>query len=663
MPPPPPEAETAASNGETNEKRFLDAIAYRPREEWTDSESSDENMDVYLGEDSEKPLANMNRRRLRVPPPREKDVRRVVCGILLGCGVLSVAIYAIIISIAIVAGLQASKLSKDSPTKPPPPADVEWWKKGVIYQCYPRSYQDSDGDGSGDINGIISRIDYLSDIGIGALWLNPIFRSPKRDNGYDISDYTEIDPLFGSLEQLDALTRQLHDKGIHILLDFVPNHTSDEHSWFATSRQNRTNPKRDWYVWADGREGGGPPNNWISVFGGPAWTLDDRTGQYYLHQFSSFQPDLNYANPEVVKAFEDMLRFWLDRGVDGFRMDDVSFLLEDPSLRDEPLNPNEDPACNSSCYYHLVHTYTRNYEGIHNITRGWRKVLDSYSRQRFMVGEVYDPIDVVMSYYGNKMDEFHFPFNFFLLVNSDWTGVRVDQVVRQWLDNMPTGGWPNWVLGNHYNHRIASKAGGYLTRALNVLLLTLPGTPTTYYGEEIGMTDVYVEQSQRKDLYGDRDMERTPMQWSSEENAGFTSSASPWLPLASNFSLVNVQSQRDDTRSVLALYTRLTQMRSTFPAFQSVNYTPIVTTTNVLVYLRHTPSDPTRFLVAINFSKRAVDVEVDASDDTLSPPARQLPERAEVYLSSFTNPSAGTMVDLSHFQLMGGEALILKWIH
>lgn len=647
----PPAAETAASEDEMG---YLDAIAYRPREEWTDSEGSDD-MEVYMGEDSEEhPLAN--RRRWRVPPPREGDVRRIVCTLLLG--VLSVAI---IILIAIVAGLQASKLNKGgagSPTSPPSAAGVEWWKKGVIYQCYPRSYQDSDGDGSGDIKGIISRVDYLSDIGINALWLNPIFRSPKRDNGYDISDYTAIDPLFGSLEQLQTLMYKLHNKSMHLLLDFVPNHTSDEHPWFVMSHQNKTNPKRDWYVWADGKEEGGPPNNWISVFGGPAWTLDDRTGQYYLHQFSSFQPDLNYANPEVVRAFEDVLRFWLDRGVDGFRIDAVAHLLEDPALHDEPVNPNRDPACNVTCYDHLVHTYTRNFQGIHNITRGWRKVLDSYSGQRFMVGEVYDPIDVVMSYYGDKMDEFHFPFNFFLLGNSNWTGLRVDEVVHLWLDNMPTGGWPNWVLGNHDNHRISSKAGGYLACALNVLLLTLPGTPTTYYGEEIGMTDVYVDQSQRKDLYGDRDMERTPMQWSSEENAGFTTSASPWLPLARNFSLVNVQSEWEDETSVLTLYARLTQMCSTFPAFHSTNYIPVVATADVLVYLRYTSSDPSRFLVAINFAEHAVDVEVVTSD-ALTP----LPSHAEVYLSSFMNPSAGTMVDLSHFQLLGGEALILKWIH
>lgn len=531
-------------------------------------------------------------------------------------------------------------------------AGLEWWKMAVIYQCYPRSFQDSDGDGNGDIAGIISHVGYLSDIGIKAVWLNPIFKSPQRDNGYDISNYTDVDPLFGTMQQVLKLLDDLHARGMHLLLDFVPNHTSDEHPWFTESRQDRTNPKRDWYVWADGKENGMPPNNWISVFGGPAWTHDNLTGQYYLHQFSSFQPDLNYSNPDVQKAFEDVLRFWLDAGVDGFRIDAVVHLLEDPSLRDEPLNPNRSLTCSEDCYDHLLHIYTRNYPGIHNITRGWRRVLDSYTGQRFMVGEVYESIDVVMSYYGHRGDEFHFPFNFFLLGNYEWTGHNVDRIVNLWLDNMPTSAWPNWVLGNHDNHRIASKASPYLARALTVLLLTLPGTPTTYYGEEILMTDVNVTESERQNEYGDRDMERTPMQWSSEANAGFTT-GDPWLPLADNYSVVNVRSEQDDDTSMLSLYKKLVTMRSTYRVFMNISYLPAIVTSDILAYVRYSNSDPMHFLVVINFAQHAVNVTIN---DVI--PFKPFPSSPEVFLSSYLNRTG--MMDLSYLDVLGGEALIFS---
>lgn len=636
---------------------------------WDDSDDEEDDavfLPPRLGEER-------HSRWLRIKP-RESNLKRLLCIFLLGCGVVSVAV---IVVVAIIAGLQASKLKNlenstptmstssycqaatSSPlvTSPPPtasPSDgLEWWKTAVIYQCYLRSYQDCDGDGSGDLRGVISRVGYLSDIGVNALWLNPIFKSPQRDNGYDISNYTDVDSLFGTMDQLKMLIRELHDRGMHLLLDFVPNHTSDEHPWFLESRQKRTNSKRDWYVWADGNGTGGPSNNWISVFGGSAWTYDNVTNQYYLHQFSSFQPDLNYSNPEVVAAFEDVLRFWLDLGVDGFRIDAVVHLLEDPSLPDEPVNPNHSPDCLDGCYDYLNHSYTRSYHGIHDITRGWRRVLDSYSttRQRFMVGEVYDPIEVVMSYYGGaEGNEFHFPFNFFLLGNYDWTGFNVNRIVKLWLDNMPVGHWPNWVLGNHDNHRIASKAGHYLARALNVLLLTLPGTPTTYYGEEILMTDVEVSAEQRRDDYGDRDKERTPMQWSTEKNAGFTS-GTPWLPLATNYSVVNVQSEQKDDTSMLSLYTQLTEMRSMYKAFTDTSYSPVIIAQDVLAFMRNSSSDSTQFLVAINFAKQTVSVNIGAS------PA--LPSQAQVYLSSYMNRT-GTL-DLSDFLLLSGEALVVMW--
>lgn len=636
---------------------------------WDDSDEEDAFLQPSLAEER-------HSTRRWVKPPRQQDLKRVICVFLLGCGILSIAA---IVVVGVVAGLQANKLKDKEQTTPTPPASycprpadspvtappptlpsdagsehLEWWKTGVIYQCYPRSYQDCDNDGSGDLSGVISRVGYLSKIGINALWLNPIFKSPQRDNGYDVSNYTDIDPLFGDIGQLQELIQELHSRRMHLLLDFVPNHTSDEHPWFLESRQSKTNPKRDWYVWADGKEDGGPPNNWISVFGGSAWTYDNLTSQYYLHQFSSFQPDLNYWNPDVVDAFEDVLRFWLEMGVDGFRIDAIVHLLEDPSLPDEAVNPNHSPDCLSDCYDYLTHNYTRDFDGIHSIIRRWRQLLDSYStpRPRFMVGEVYDPIELVMSYYGgDDGDEFHFPFNFFLLGNSEWTGTNVDRIVRLWLDNMPEGYWPNWVLGNHDNHRIASKAGPYLARALNVLLLTLPGTPTTYYGEEILMTNVDVKPEQRKDEYGDRDKERTPMQWNSEKNAGFTS-GKPWLPLAANYTEVNVQSQEDDDTSMLRLYTRLSTMRSTYKAFMDTSYFPVIVEQDVLAFVRNSTSGSDQFLVAINFARYTVSVSIS---DML--PSLLL---ADIHLSSFLNRT-GTQDLASEFNLLGGEAMVFRW--
>lgn len=498
-------------------------------------------------------------------------------------------VFLIVLVIAIVTKFALEKnnsITQSTPANFVSTDHLEWWKTTIIYQIYPRSFKDSNGDGSGDLVGIISCVDYLNSLGVKTVWLSPVFKSPQRDNGYDISDYMDIDPLFGNLEDLTQLLEKLHSKGMHLLLDFVPNHTSDEHPWFVESRQTRNSSKRDWYMWADGKNGGNsPPNNWISMFGGSAWTKCNKTGQYYLHQFSEFQPDLNFSNPEVIEAFIEILRFWLDRGVDGFRIDAIAFLLEDPQLRDEPINPNHDQDCDKDCQDYLNHIYTRNYVGIHNVIRGWRQVLNSYPGNRFMVGEAYESTRTVVTYYGQDLDEFHFPFNFFLLVNNDWTGTKVNSLVKEWLTHMPSGGWPNWVLGNHDNNRIASKASQYLARALNVLLLTLPGTPTTYYGEEIMMTNVDMSDKQRQDMYWDRDKERTPMQWNSGPQAGFTSSKNPWLSLADNYTSVNVEVENGNASSMLTLYRALSVLR-TKAAFRNSAYTSVVSSTDILAYVR-----------------------------------------------------------------------------
>lgn len=532
--------------------------------------------------------------------------------------------------------------------------ELQWWQTTVIYQCYPRSFQDSDGDGNGDLNGIRSRVNYFADVGIETVWLNPIFKSPKKDGGYDISNFMDIDPLFGNMSDFKALLNELHEKGIRLLLDYVPNHTSDEHSWFVESRSSRNSSKRDWYIWADANANGGPPNNWISVFGGSAWSYDHVTQQYYLHQFSEHQPDLNYRNPDVVRNMKDVLRFWLDMGVDGFRVDAVIFLLEDPDLRNETRNPAyEGDNCtvnisDPDCYNSLIHDLTTNYAGIHDIIRNWRSILNTYSGPRFMVGEVYNPIETVMLYYGNHGDEFHFPFNFFLVENANWTGTSVSQIVADWLDHMPKGAWPNWVLGNHDNSRIASEAGIYLARALNVLLLTLPGTPTTYYGEEILMTDVYVPPPQRQDPYQDRDKERTPMQWNTSANAGFSSNDSTWLPIPDNYTVYNVEVENANDTSMLTLYKKLVELRSSSPSLMYADYKHIENSTHTFAYLRHHSGTDERFLVVINFSPNSTTVDLTAAE-------LQYPE---VALSSGLNRN-GT-VSLASVELSGGEALVIK---
>ena len=539
--------------------------------------------------------------------------------------------------------------------------EIIWWQKTVIYQVYPRSFQDSDGDGLGDLEGIRSRINYFNDIGIKAVWLNPIFESPQNDNGYDVSNYTAIYKYFGTMEQFKLLLNDLHDNGIHLLLDFVPNHTSDEHPWFEESKSNQTNLKQDWYIWANSSSYGGPPNNWISVFGRSAWTYVSTRKQWYLHQFSQFQPDLNYRNAEVKEAMKNVLRFWLEMGVDGFRVDAVEFLLEDPKLQNETRNsafPSTQCITNitsSTCYDSQIHNLTKDFPGVHQICQEWKKIIDEYSIRyrspRIFIGEVYDTLPKVMQFYGNNDNEFTFPFNFFLLNNRNWTGNTIACIVSQWLSNMPVGADANWVLGNHDEPRISSKVGLYLARVLNVLLLTLPGTPTTYYGEEILMTNVAIPANKVHDKYANRDTERTPMQWNTSNYAGFTfPNATPWLPLAHNYSEVNVEVESSSNISALQLYKQLLQLRSSKSAFTEGTYTCINATEDILVYLRHLTEEEDFkevYLVVINFSNKNITTGVELS---LS--------NTEIVISSYLNRTG--KITLSSIHLTQCEALVIR---
>ena len=531
-----------------------------------------------------------------------------------------------------------------------------WYRKGVIYQCYPQSFQDSDGDGMGDLEGIRSRISHFKELGVKGVWLNPIYPSPNRDNGYDVSNYTSINPKYGDMNDFKRLLTELHDNDMHLILDFVPNHTSDEHPWFKESRSNKTNSKRDWYVWADGLGPGLPPNNWLSVFGNMSWSYDEGTGQWYYHQFFSHQPDLNYNNPQVRQAMKDVLKFWLELGVDGFRVDAIKFLLEDPQLQNETTNPSfNDSECSSTyCYNSLIHNLTTNYPGIHEICRDWRSLVNQYSVQdrseKIFIGEIYDNIDTVMTYYGDMSNEFTFPFNFFLLTNSDWSGPNVNCLVRNWLDKMPASATANWVLGNHDNSRIATKAGIFRARALALLILTLPGTPFVYYGEEILMTDVYVPIDKRHDPYEGRDAERTPMQWNTSNHSGFTfPGTEPWLPLATNYSTYNVQVEKADTSSTFSLYKKLLELHGTEEGLYDGEYMCLNATQDLLVYLRWVDSSDDYkeyYIIVINFSDSNTRTSVIGNFVNV-----------ELVLSSYLDEPQVSLSDLS---LRKGEGLIVR---
>ena len=452
-------------------------------------------------------------------------------------------------------------------------SEFKWWQTGVVYQIYPRSFMDSDGDGIGDLRGIISKLDYLADLGIDTVWISPIFKSPMKDFGYDVADYVDIDPMFGDLAIFDELVTEAHQRGLKVILDYVPNHTSDEHAWFIESRSSRDNSKRDWYIWADAKPDGSPPNNWISFFGGSAWEWDETTGQYYLHLFVTGQPDLNWRNPEVREAMYDVLRFWMERGVDGFRMDVVSMLLKDPKLRDNPGKP----VSMVSPHDLQQRIYNTHRPDIHSIMREIRQVIDEYD-DRVAIGEIYlRPWSHWVKYYGKNDDELHMPFNFELL-NQAWSATEMRNVVESLEHALPDGAWPNYVLGNHDQKRIATRFGKQAVRVAGMMLLTLRGTPTMYMGEEIGMADGYVPADRLVDPpalnigpeFG-RDGCRTPMQWSAEDYAGF-STVEPWLPVDASFTELNVEAQSQDPTSVLSLYKNLLSLRRNNPALQRGSY-------------------------------------------------------------------------------------------
>ena len=487
------------------------------------------------------------------------------------------------------------------------PSEYLWWQRGVIYQIYPRSFQDSNGDGVGDLPGITRRLDYLRWLGVDAVWISPIYPSPMKDFGYDVADYCAIHPLFGTLDDFDRLLHEAHARHLKVILDFVPNHTSDQHPWFIESRASRASPKRAWYIWRDPAPGGGPPNNWLSNFGGPAWTYDEPTGQYYYHAFLKEQPDLNWRNPEVVSTMLDVLRFWLDRGVDGFRVDVLWHLIKDSEFRDNPPNPTWTPEQNP--FHEVLPVYTSDRPEVHGVIAKMRKLFDRYDA-RVLIGEIYLPVEKLVKYYGENLEGAHLPFNFQLIL-APWDARHIAGLIEEYEAALPTDGWPNWVLGNHDNHRIVTRVGPAQARIAALLLLTVRGTPTLYYGDEIGMHDVDIPQARVQDPFEKnvpgkglgRDPERTPMQWDRTHRAGF-STGEPWLPLAGDAQSINVGAQRDDPASMLSLYRRLITLRRGEPALEVGRLEAVAADGDVLTYYRRGRSGEADFLVALNFASR-----------------------------------------------------------
>jgi len=479
-----------------------------------------------------------------------------------------------------------------------------WWQRGIVYQIYPRSYQDSNGDGVGDLEGIRQRLDYLVWLGVDAIWISPIYPSPMADFGYDVSDYCGIDPLFGSLADFDALLRDAHACDLKVILDFVPNHTSDHHPWFLESRTSRDGAKRDWYIWRDGKTDGSPPNNWISQFGGPAWTYDKRTNQWYLHSFLREQPDLNWRNPAVRDAMFEALDFWLKRGVDGFRVDVIWLLIKDAALRDNPRNPGWAPGQAEIGRYLQVHNADQ--PEVHDVIAEMRAVLDRYS-ERVLIGEIYLPIERLVAYYGKDLAGAHLPFNFQLILTA-WDAQAIARLVEEYEKAIPPGGWPNWVLSNHDQPRIAARVGDAQARVAAMLLLTLRGTPTIYYGDELGLARVAIPSEATQDPWEksepglglSRDPSRTPMQWDGGANAGFTDGARPWLPLDPDYRAQNVESLRGDPRSLLSLYRELIQLRRGHLALSIGAFRLLASNAHMLIYERRFREE--RLVVALNFS-------------------------------------------------------------
>ena len=539
--------------------------------------------------------------------------------------------FSILLASSLVFGLAAAKsapkaATKKSPTKSGPKAPAKqtlpasepsdpWWKHAVFYEVYPRSFADSNNDGIGDLAGITSKLDYLHELGIDAIWITPCFPSPQVDFGYDVSNYVDIDPMYGTLKDFDKLVKEAKKRNIRIVLDFVINHTSDQHPWFLDSKSSKTADKRDWYVWRDGKGPGQPPNNWQSIFGGPAWTLDPTTGQYYYHFFYRQQPDLNWRNPAVEKAMFDVTRFWYKRGVAGFRLDAVNALFEDPKLTDNPILPGK----NAYGDPHMKNLYNSELPENHEVLRRLRKVADQ--SDAVLIGETWTTnTEELKLYYGVNNDEIQLPMDFLFTMVNKMSAPDFRKQVQAVED---TGQWPVFVVSNHDIVRSWVRYGDgvhndQIAKVLAGMYLTLRGTAIMYYGEELGMQNTDPKtRDEVKDPIGKlgwpkekgRDGERTPMQWNSSPNAGF-SKVTPWLPVADNYKTRNVQAELKVPDSVLNFYRTVLRLRKTEPALKYGDYTALNTDDpNVFSYMRKYNNEAV--LVVLNMSPEAQAAKFD----------------------------------------------------
>ncbi|MCW5850516.1 MAG: alpha-glucosidase [Anaerolineae bacterium] len=523
---------------------------------------------------------------------------------------------------------------------------LKWWQKAVFYQIYPRSFADGNGDGIGDFQGMTARLDHLRDLGVDAIWLSPHYPSPFLDCGYDIADYTAVGPEYGSLQDFTVFLNEAHARGLRVILDLVLNHSSDQHPWFQASRASLDNPKRDWYIWRDGQDGG-PPNNWASIFGGSAWELDPLTGQYYYHAFLKEQPDLNWRNPAVKAAMWEAVRFWLDLGVDGFRLDAIATVFEHPDLPNHTLKLAADQIFDANrltmADYQQLMRFQIQQPGIHELMQELRALVDEYPGDRVLVGEDED-----VAYHGAGDDELHLVFNFPLMRVKRLmpAHIRANQAIR--LSELPPGAWPCNTLGNHDTPRVWSRYGdgvhnAALARLHLALMLTLKGTPFLYNGEEIGMADLEIAQvSELRDttainqyqvmtekmgippdealqsvILTTRDRCRSPLQWSDAPNAGFSPPGVPtWLPVNPNYAEgVNVAAQTGDPVSLLHFYRRLLRLRRETPALVSGDYHALhAQSQDYLAFLRRDEMSGQTCLVVLNFSDEGQTVIFDLPD-------------------------------------------------
>jgi alpha-glucosidase len=511
--------------------------------------------------------------------------------------------------------------------------DAVWWRAATFYEVYIRSFQDSDGDGIGDLEGVITRLDYLSEtLGVQALWLTPFYPSPMRDFGYDISDHTAVHPLFGDLAAFDKLVSEAHRRNLRVIVDFVPNHTSAEHPWFVESRSSRSSPRRDWYVWSDPAPDGSPPNNWIAAFGGPSWTLDQATGQYYRHSFLAEMPDLNWRNAEVRQAMFGVLRFWLDRGVDGFRIDAAQFPMKDPEMRDNPPNRGEVKLHRPLGEYDTqVHVHDAGHADIHRMYEELRKVLDSYGAgERVAIGEIHIfDWPKWVAYYGGGADELHMVFNFGLL-GVEWTAPAVVGLIQEIEDVLPEHAWPNWVLGNHDELRVASRLGPARNKVALMLQLTLRGSPTLYYGDELGLPNASIAPEQIVDPWGfqspdlSRDPARSPMPWNQNVNGGFCPDETPpWLPMVVGSQALSVASQKEDGSSFLNLVRAILAARRGSPALTAGRYSYLAAVDGCVVFERQQGNDSRTVVLNLTTEPHSIEVpplvgaQVELSTDGL----------------------------------------------